>query len=184
MMADASRIQPLPPSRRRVTLVLMVLVALFVAAQVFAGIWTDSLWFRSLGFESAWATTFWTKVLLAVGGVVITFSTLWLNFVATDRISPRVNFLSAGDEDEMVERLTGWLESRIRRLRIVVAATFAIPVGLGQMLVAMNLLRFFNYQPFGIVDPIYGNDVGFYIFRVPFIANLSSFFFNSYSLSF
>jgi len=156
----------------------MVLVALFVAAQVFAGIWTDSLWFRSLGFESAWATTFWTKVLLAVGGVVITFSTLWLNFVATDRISPRVNFLSAGDEDEMVERLTGWLESRIRRLRIVVAATFAIPVGLGQMLVAMNLLRFFNYQPFGIVDPIYGNDVGFYIFRVPFIANLSSFFFS------
>lgn len=178
MLTDASRIQPPAPSRRRVTLILVVLVAVFVVAQVFAGIWTDLLWFRSLGFETAWATTFWTKVVLAIGGVVIGFATLWLNFVATDRISPRVNLLSADDDDEMMERLTDWLEPRLRRLRIVVAATFSVPIGLSQTFAAMNLLRFLNYEAFGVVDPIYGLDVGFYIFRVPFVANLSSFFLN------
>jgi len=161
---------------------LVALVALFVVAQVFAGVWTDLLWFRSLGYETVWATTFWTKALLAAAGVAISFGLLWLNFVATDRISPRVNLLSA-DDDEMMERLSDWLEPRLRRLRIIVAATFSIPIGLGQTVATMDYLRFLNYQPFGVVDPIYGNDVGFYVFRVPFIADVSNFFLSTLILT-
>ena len=175
MLTDASQTLPPQPSRRRLSLVVLGVVAVFILSQVAANIWTDLLWFRSLGYESVWSTLFWTKVGLAVAGVAIAFGLLWVNFVATDRISPRVNLLAGDEEDEVMERLSEWLEPRLRRLRFIVAATFAVPIGLGQTVIAMDYLRFQNYEPFGIVDPIYGNDVGFYVFRLPFVADVAAF---------
>ncbi len=175
MLTDASQTLPPQPGRRRLSVVVLGVVALFIVGQVTANIWTDLLWFRSLGYEAVWSTMFWTKAGLAAVGITVAFGLLWANFVATDRISPRVNLLAADEDDEMMERLSDWLEPRLRRLRLIVAATFAIPIGLGQTVVAMDLLRFLNPESFGIVDPIYGNDVGFYMFRVPFIADITAF---------
>ncbi|MFO7612057.1 MAG: UPF0182 family protein [Clostridia bacterium] len=40
----------------------------------------------------------------------------------------------------------------------------------------MNALRYFNGGSFGINDPLFGNDVGYYVFSRPFLMNVANYF--------
>ena len=53
-------------SRRPRPLLLTVVVvgALIIGFSIFAGIWTDKLWFNSIGFGEVFSKLIWTRVLL------------------------------------------------------------------------------------------------------------------------
>ena len=52
------------PRSRALVLTAVILVAGFFLASVFTGIWTDRLWFRSLGYSEVFNTVLGTRVLL------------------------------------------------------------------------------------------------------------------------
>ena len=54
-------------------------------------------------------------------------------------------------------------------------------IGSGQWLL---WLRFFHDQPFGLADPIFSRDIGFYVFELPFLRFLSGFLLGGIVLSF
>ena len=62
----------------------MVVAGLVVAFSIFAGIWTDRLWFTSIGYGSVFSTLLWTRVgLFLVFGLlmaVVVGLNLWLAF--------------------------------------------------------------------------------------------------------
>ncbi len=78
---------PPPPSRRRRGLVgvLVGLAVLYLLGRWFATVWTDYLWFESVGYESVWLTNLGTSLGLGVGGVLVAFGIFWFNIVLTDR---------------------------------------------------------------------------------------------------
>jgi uncharacterized membrane protein (UPF0182 family) len=73
-----------PESRRSrpLVLTLIVMAALLIGFSLFAGIWTDKLWYSSIGYGGVFSTLIWTKVAMFVifgllMGVVVG-GNLWL----------------------------------------------------------------------------------------------------------
>lgn len=164
-------------SRRGITIVIVVVVLLLLTLRGLATFWTDFLWFRSVDLTSVWSTVLIARVAPVVVASLFAFALLLVNLLMIDRISPRFQLVEPGPEEEIVERFQEWIEPRIRRVRVALAAVFGVLVGLGTAAWWEDLLLYFNRVPFGVTDPIFGNDLSFYVFRLPMFRNLYSWLF-------
>ena len=90
------------PSRTRIVL-LVVLVALLLVlafARGIAGVYTDYLWFDSLGVSSVWAGVLWAKGSLALLFGLMFFVLLWVNLVVAARLAPTLPL--PGPEEDVI----------------------------------------------------------------------------------
>jgi uncharacterized membrane protein (UPF0182 family) len=167
------------PGRGRVILIIAA-VALFVlvtSVRQIAEFWTDFLWFESVGLESVWSRTLFAKVGLGLFFVLLLFVALWLNLLIADRVSPM--FPPLGPDDELLTRYHQIVDRRAGGLRITVALVFAVITG-GNMASRWNdWLLFTNAVEVGRTDPQFGMDIGFYLFRLPFLTAVTSWLFTS-----
>src|SRR2546421_9860069 len=58
----------------------------------------------------------------------------------------------------------------LRRLALPTALGLALLFGLGAAGGWLGVLQFLHRTPFGVTDPVFGRDVGYYVFTVPVIA--------------
>lgn len=147
--------------RRTALLIIAILVLIFLFFMLLSGFYTDLLWFQQLGLSSV----FWT-VLKAKLGVFIAFSVLFLVFFMGNVLIAR--------------RLSGWggfflpgnryyLTSKTVNIALSVTALFlALLNGLAAVNQWDSILLYLNQRPFGVLDPIFSQDVGFYVFALPF----------------
>lgn len=170
-------------SRRFVFLIGLGLLGIYLVASTAAGVWTDFLWFDSLGFGSVWWSRLWTRVGLLVVGVGVSFFFLFANLALVDRMSLRYLNPPANDQEEFLLRLREWVDPRLRTLRLVGSAVLALMVGGSAATWIDRLYLFFNPQVFGEVDPVFGKDVGFYVFQLPLINDLLVWGFNVFLLT-
>ncbi len=156
----------LRPSR---TFVVAVLLAVLVGINTLVFYYTDWLWFLSLDAQSV----FWRMIRarLASG---ITFGILALIVVASNLwIAGRFTrfALRFDDSDEVPGGSV--LKSRGGYLVVGAVVVFLMAsIGAGQWAL---WLRFWNAESFGVADPIFGRDVGFYVFSLPFYQFVSKF---------
>jgi uncharacterized membrane protein (UPF0182 family) len=161
----------MPRASRRtrigILLAVVVLIVLITSLSGLARFWTDYLWFQSTGFTSVFRGVLLTKVLLAVVFIAIFFGLMFVNLLIADRVAPRE--LPAEGADELVVRYRDVVAPRGRWVRIITSAVFAILAGVGANREWNNwdLLRY--HVSFGVKDPLYHKDVGFYVFELPFI---------------
>ncbi len=163
-----------PSGGRRWLAILGILafVALLTLRQA-ATFWTDYLWFASIRQTRVFSTLVLSRVLLVVVATLVAFVLLWLNLYLAERLSPRRPIPRAGGPDEeLVERFQEWVEPRIGRVRLIVAAAFGLLIGLAAGAWWEDFLLFTNAADFGIADPQFGRDVGFYVFRLPLYRDL------------
>ena len=73
------------------------------------------------------------------------------------------------EEDELLARLRDWIEPRLRSVRLLGSALLALIIGGGAGAWTDRLFLFLNPQSFNVPDPLFGNDVGFYVFRLPLL---------------
>ena len=147
--------------------VAVIVVGLLLFGRFFAGFYTDYLWFDSVGRAGVFSTMLRSKLLMffLFGGTFVALAIL--NLVIADRLAPSA---FSANTHPVVERFHEFFGHRLRSLRIAVATVagvlFAAPaVGHWQ-----DWLMFRNSQRFGIADAQFRHDVGFYMFRLPFIA--------------
>ncbi|MGH9155975.1 MAG: UPF0182 family protein [Acidimicrobiales bacterium] len=177
------RVPPDAPRRARrgsKRIVLLVVgVLLFTGVGSLRGIahfYTTYLWFDELGYASVWRGVLGSKVLLALIFSGFFFCVLLLNLFIADRLAPR--FRSFGPEDELVQRYRQVVGRRAGLVRAVVAALFALMVGTGASSQWNSWLLFRNSVDFGGAgDPQFGRDLGFYVFRLPFLSFLVNWLF-------
>ncbi|MGE0796439.1 MAG: UPF0182 family protein, partial [Acidimicrobiia bacterium] len=155
--------------RWRITLVVaaVVLVVLVTSLRGIAGFYTDLLWFDSLGFRGVFTGVLGAKITLAVIFTLLFFAVLWVNLFVADRLAPR--FRPAGPDEEIIERYMQLLGNRTGLVRFGVSALFALIAGVGVAGQWQNWLLFTNSETFGVDDPLFGRDIGFYVFRLPFL---------------
>jgi uncharacterized protein len=156
-------------NRRRVLLVVaaIVLLVLVTSLRGLAGFYTDFLWFDSLGFGSVWRSVLWAQIGLGLLFTVIFFVLLWTNLYVADRLAPKNP--PAGPEEEMVRRYHQAVGRRAGLVRIGVSLVFALIAGAGVSSQWQDWLFFTNRVDFGVADPQFGRDVGFYVFQLPFL---------------
>jgi uncharacterized membrane protein (UPF0182 family) len=166
--------QDLTPRRPRVRIhgrwwivVAVVAVVLFlVALFVFATLYTDSLWFSSVNLHSVWSTLLTVKIGLFACFAAIFFFLLWVNLVICDRTSTSPSNLEA--EDELVRRYQRGIRPYAGRIYAVLAFVLALIAGAGTIGQWQNWILFSNGGSFGVQDPQFHKDVGFFVFKLPF----------------
>lgn len=158
------RRQTLPPPERAPRfnrwLIIATLAILFLfSLGSLASLYTDWLWFDSLGYRAIFTTQLVTRlavfaVAFLIAGLLIAGNWYLARRRALAETSP-INNLNL-----LKSRTAGWL---VVLAGLGLAFLFA-GAAAGQW---DALLRYANRVPFDINDPIFGRDVGFYIFELP-----------------
>lgn len=148
--------------------ILAVLVIVFVSARSIAGYYVDYLWYQALGETSTYWTMFWAKasllLIFALGFAVVAA----VNFIVADRVAPL--YLPDPAGLAFVDRYRELVGARQRWVRLGAAAVLGLMLGVPTVGEWREWLLFRNYHAFGILDPQFHTDVGFYVFRLPFLS--------------
>ncbi len=164
-------------SRSRVW-VLLVLVALFLlltSLRSVAGFYTDYLWFKEVTFTSVFRNVLGTQVLLAVIFTLLFFVLCYANILIADRIAPKLRGMA--HEDELVQRYREVMGPHAGKVRLALAAFFALVTGVGASSHWNDFLLFRNATNFGVTDRQFDRDAGFYVFKLPFITFVTDWLF-------
>ncbi len=149
---------------------LAMLIVLILSLRGVARIYTDYLWFDSLGRGDVWTGVVGVRIGLAVVFSVFFALLLWVNLVVADRLGPDPLTRTLGPEDELLAHYHRVIGPRIALVRTGIAALLGLIVGVPAANHWNEWILFRNAESFGIDDPLFHRDVGFYIFRLPFLS--------------
>ncbi|WP_199562280.1 UPF0182 family membrane protein [Micromonospora deserti] len=160
---------PLPRMSRRGRVTIGVLVGVFVLFTLLGwGVqaWTDWLWFDEVRYTQVFTGVLATRLLLffavGLGMAVIVGGNLWL----AHRLRPRMRPHSP--EQATLERYRMLLSPRLGTWIALAAGVVGLFAGLSAQSRWNQWLLFRNGGDFGVKDPEFGVDVGFYVFQLPF----------------
>ncbi len=138
-----------------------------------ARLYTEWLWFESLGYSNVFVTILLSEIGLRVAVGLAFFAFLFANLLLTRRVvleQGRIT-LQEGNVIQINPDLP-WQDLLSKK---VLALTFFVLSAVLAYLFALSvagewvlLQKFLNPSAFGVADPIFGKDVGFYVFTLPF----------------
>jgi uncharacterized protein len=161
-------------SLRILGLVAGAVLVLLLLARVAVGFYTDLLWYGEVGYLNTFWTRFWMGVgvrgLAALIGAAFLFLNLWI--VARNLGAVRVRRRYGNIE----------IAEQIPR-RNVVAITGAIAVVSGWWLAELQFrhaavlgaVSWLRSVPWAMPDPLFGRDISFYVFTLPFLFDILGF---------
>src|SRR5690349_12667948 len=148
----------------------VVLIIFLWLASVVAEVLVDRLWFSSVGYLQVFWTSLAAEAAVFAGTFTATAAVLWLNGWLAWRLARRPSTPPA--------TIPGWqsppnplavLRDRLPWPRIIAGSTALLA-----LLVAAReagnwpvLLQYLYHVPYGSNDPLYGKDIGFYLFSLP-----------------
>jgi len=146
--------------------VAVLLVVLLLSARLLSGFYVDYLWHRSVGRGDVFWGVIGSKAFLfgVFGAVFIAVAVV--NLIIADRLAP-ASF--SANMHPVVERFHDIFGRRLRLVRFAVAIFFGLLFALPATGHWREWLLFRNSRSFGMSDPQFGNDIGFYIFQLPFL---------------
>ena len=146
----------------RLITVLVILFVIYLLASVAKGVYAEWLWFESVGYQSVYATILVTELELFAIGAVAFFAIFMANILLAWRFSPKM-----GAAYFLWERQVG--SRRAARLLVWgIAIVLSLIFGWVTSRQWDTVLRYFNAQPFGMTEPIFNTEIGFYVFTLPF----------------
>jgi uncharacterized protein len=153
--------------RHRILKLVLPAVLLFLSLSAAAGLYVDKLWFESLGFESVFWYGIKARGLLFLALFAITAAALWLGL--------RMVIAVAGSAKRLLVEIGGKLLEppsldTVKRIANWFSVTFAVIIAAILSSQWFVLARYLN-QPGtnGVVDPIFGRSLNFYLFALPVI---------------
>src|SRR6516165_8550778 len=156
---------------RHIALSMIVVAAFFIALGILLEFLVDWLWFSTLGYLGVFLTIFAAKA----GLFLVVFATsaiiLWLNATLAHRLAKRSGNLpppafGAWESDQTLAAVLKSLSPQLpwRSLIASVALILGALIALGETGSWDMALRFLWQTPYGRPDPLYGKDIGFYLF--------------------
>jgi uncharacterized protein len=154
--------------RRR--LVPILLAAAFGAVflfPAFSALLADWWWFREIGYQVVFIRELTTRLLLFLAASGLTAGVLYLNLRAAQRgLLPDPVVLQLGGPGTLRVDVS----SALRRLTLPVSLAFGLLAGFAATPAWDLVLQVIHRTPFGIADPVFSRDIGFYVFTLPALA--------------
>ena len=143
--------------------VLVALILLFVILSVAKGVWTDWLWFGSLGYRSVFTKVLGMRIWLFFAGALPVAALLAVNLYIAYRFSRGASVLAVPPD-----------VLRLARLGVIAGASLtALIMSLVFGFVASGrwetFLVFFNRVSFGVTDPQFDKDMSFHVAVMPML---------------
>jgi hypothetical protein len=154
-------------------LLLAVFILLPLGAELLALV-SDSLWFAELGLQAVFQTLLAARLTVFLLAAAVAAAVLYVNLRLTARgIRPELAVLELPE----LPQLPSWatIEPLFRRFLLPAALLAGIMLAgqtAGQWLA---WLRYRHGVPFGVSDPLFGRDVGYYVFAYPFLTAVAQY---------
>ncbi len=133
-----------------------------------AGFYTDYLWFDSLDRTDVFTSVLGAKIALTLIFAGTFFVLMFGNLFIADRGAPELR--TPGPEEEMLARYHDVTAGRTGLIRVGVSVLFALIASAGVGSRWEEWLLFVNRQDFGVNDPQFNQDIGFYVFQLPVLS--------------
>ncbi|MEK0371385.1 UPF0182 family protein [Corynebacterium mastitidis] len=154
-----------PP--RTIGWIVGVLAFVVMLAPILVGFYTDWLWFGEVDFRGVFSTVLVARIVLfALFGLVAAAIT-WAAGYFTWRYRPRD--LYGHDLNSPVHQYRKLMERSVRGLLLVIPVFVGLLAGFVGQSTWRTALLFLNRAPFGVEDPQFGKDLGFYAFDLPLL---------------
>ncbi len=139
---------------------VFLVIALFFALITFI---TDFIWFKELGYVSVFFTKLFTQLKI---GIPVFLVILMLSVFYLKRLKAGYNKKVASNDhpNKKILNLTEWGYS---------TAFAAVITGLTVTKLWYRILELTNSTDFGIKDPLFKQDISFYIFKLDFFVQLN-----------
>jgi uncharacterized membrane protein (UPF0182 family) len=156
-----------PPRRRVFLIIFAVLAVIFFSSRTVLSYYVDALWFGSLGYAEVFRKTISLQWLVFAVFFAATFIILYGWFLALWR-AYQPHLLGSGPIFVGGRPLRLPVERMLRPIGLVVTLGIAFVTGTNMML-EWSTFALYWYAPrtSGIVDPIFGRPLNFYLFTLP-----------------
>ncbi len=161
----------MPFKQKVIVILLFSAIALLTLVSEGIRLLTESWWFEAVGFEAVfWQRITW-QIAIWVGTFAVFVGFLGFNYWLALRLTgDRVfRFLESSEFEPYTDKIANY----IAYLLIFLVSLSVANLGAADWEVS---LKFFHATKFQIVDPIYQQDLGFYLFRLPLLDNLENWF--------
>jgi uncharacterized membrane protein (UPF0182 family) len=159
--------QPKPMKGIIIAISALVLFTIFLRI---VGLITEWFWFQEVGYQTIFTVTLLAKIktgtLFGVGFFIILYGNLLIAFGLSR--NPLFGDQAGGFALPIREMEPGALKA-LTLMGAILMGLFAAANGSVQW---ENLLLFLNPSPFGVSDPLFQKDVGFYVFQFPFLLHI------------
>jgi uncharacterized protein len=174
-----------PTLTRRTRILLVVagiVVLLLLGGSRLLDQYVSWLWFGEVGFRSVFSTVLFTHVLLfLIGGLLIgglVALSLWIAYRS------RPVFVPVTGPEDPIARYRTLIIQRLRLFAIGIPVAIGVIAGFAAQGNWQLVQMFLNSTPFGVADPVFNIDVGFYAFQLPFYRFVLDWLFVAVAISF
>ena len=153
------------PQRSRALLATAaILIFGFFLLSAFTGIWTDKLWFGSVGYSEVFTKVLGTRALLFVVFGLVMGGLVAANIMWAFKARPTFRALPS---EAGLDRYRDAVEPMRKWVVIAVAGLLALIAGGSASGQWRSFLLWRHRQSFGVEDPYFDRDVGFFVFSLP-----------------
>lgn len=161
--------RPVPHGVRRLIIAfLAIFFAIFVVVPWLVSFGTDWLWFRQLGFTAVYLTSLWWHVLLFLVGGLVTYAVLAGNIRLALGRRGKTPVLFAHQNAQVAADLS----RVVMRMAWIAPLVIALVIGLFMAGDWMTYAQAFHGATVGTADPLFGRDLGFYMFQLPALSTV------------
>ncbi|HHV62423.1 MAG TPA: UPF0182 family protein [Firmicutes bacterium] len=143
---------------------MLIFVLLILSAGAIVRFYTDLLWFREVGYPSAFWVSIISRGLLGLAFGLVSFLFVYLNLRVARSALRHIGI--GPTAFELPDFLTG---RKVSSAFLIFSLLIGFLQGLGASQYWLQAQEFLKGASFGVKDPIFGLDVGFYMFRLPFL---------------
>ena len=154
-------------SSRLIKLVLLIAIPLILLSISSSWIF-EWLWLKELGYDRVFWVLRSTQLILIVGAFIISAIYFTLNFRHLASQLKNINLHGSPLQGVEFDLNSEFANRRIKQFFTLGALVMALLFALSFFIRWDESLRFISSVEFGEVDPLFGRDIGFYMFQYPF----------------
>lgn len=147
-----------PPQINRTIWIFGIVIILLLSANWIVTTYTDWLWFQEIGYEAVWLKQLGVRLATFAIAFVTASAILLLNWLLARRNAIR-------DTSPFHPQFLN--NAGVKWLIIGVSLFLGFAFASGMASLWEEVLLFLNRNPFGLDDPIFNRDIGFYLFELP-----------------
>ena len=156
---------------------LVIAAVLVVAFAIFTSFWTDRLWYQSMEFGTVFTTMLVTRIGLFAAFGLIMAVLVGGNAVLAYRLRNKTRL--GPPTSPLLERYRELLDARLVWLVVGVAVLVGLFAGGAAAGQVETFLAWRHSSSFGVTDPRFGLDIGFFVFDYPWWRFVLSFLFTA-----
>jgi uncharacterized membrane protein (UPF0182 family) len=169
--------------RNRIFLgIAIAVIAVLLIGPRFIDTYVDWLWFGELGYRSVFTTVLLTRLIVFLVAALLVGAIVFAGLALAYRTRPV--FVPTTGPNDPIARYRTAVMSKLRAFGLGIPALIGLMSGLVAQSYWPRIQLFLHGGSFGVTDPQFGRDLGFYAFDLPFYRLLLSYLFAAVFLAF